>query len=147
MNGRDGHDSPRPGCNHDVAQEERAEIRLRVLGLGLRQKEHRAARLIETAGQIPRISRDADDLEFTARLRFAAEMLADRIFMWKELSRERLIDDSYLPRSRRILVGDVTSLQDRRAYDLKMDPIHTFAATSDSSSPRLVEPGGDRPEQ
>src|SRR5947208_15605540 len=65
-------------------------------------------------------ARDAHHFELTAGSRFAAEVLAIRIFILEKLSCKRLIDDCYVSRSRCILFGDAAPSDDRVSDDLEI---------------------------
>ena len=103
-------------------QEKRTQIAPLVFGLCFRQKEKRTNRLVEIVLQIARIFGDAHHFEFTAGCGLAAEVLPKRIFILEELPRTALIDDSRLSRSRRILFGDATPLNNRGSDNLKISP-------------------------
>ena len=47
-------------------------------------------------------------------------MLSERIFIPEKLPRKRLIDDRHVPRSRRVLLRDTASSQDRISDDVKV---------------------------
>src|SRR5260370_22307452 len=76
--------------------------------------------MIEVICQIARIFSHAHHLEFTAGSRLPAEVLADRIFVSEKLTGECLINDCYISRNRRILLGDAAPFDDRSPDDVKV---------------------------
>ena len=85
------------------------------------KKEERTNRLVEIEVQIARVFGNAHDFELAAGSGYhAAEMFADRIFVLEKLLRKRFVDDSHVPRSRRILLGDAASSIDRISDDVKV---------------------------
>src|SRR5439155_15583390 len=85
-----------------------------------------AARPIEIIYRIARIFSYAHHLEFAALSRLPAEVLADRIFVSEKLTRECLTDDGYMPRNRRILLGDAAPFDDRGPDDVKVSRCHSI---------------------
>ena len=89
--------------------------------LRFRQKEERANRLVEIEGQIAGVFGNAHNFVLAGLLPFrTAEVFSDRIFLLEKLARKRLIDDCHVPRSRRILLGDAASSDDRISDDVKV---------------------------
>src|SRR5882724_12102921 len=106
-------------------------------------------------GPIARILNYPHHLGLTARSRCAAEVLANRIFVSEELTREGLADNGYTSRSRRILFGDAAPSEDGGPDDVKVSssnaipcsevvipgsrigmPVHTDAGAPTSAAQR-----------